>query len=65
MNLTIKTKRTICRAVGFLLFVLMLGIVRGMDAGSIRFGAGAAWAIALEAAGIAALWKAGVLKWMR
>ena len=57
-----KTKRRICAAVGAVCLLAVLGVVGGMDAGSIRFGAGAAWAIALEAAGIAALWKSGVLK---
>lgn len=57
-----KTKKRICAAVGAVCLLAVLGVVGGMDAGSIRFGAGAAWAIALEAAGIAALWKSGVLK---
>lgn len=57
-----KTKRRICAAVGAVCLLAVLGVVGGMDAGSIRFGAGAAWAFGLEAAGIAALWKAGVLK---
>lgn len=58
----IRTKRTICIAVGALAFLLMLGVIGGMDLGTIRFGAGAAWAIGLEAAGIAALWKGGVIR---
>ena len=58
----IRTKKRICAAAGMVCFLLMLGVIGGMDAGSIRFGAGAAWAFGLEAAGIAALWKAGVLK---
>ena len=57
-----KTKRRICAAVGAVCLLAVLGVVGGMDAGSIPFGAGAAWAIGLEAAGIAALWKGGVLK---
>lgn len=59
----IKTKRRICIAVGAICLLAVLGVVGGMDSGSIRFGAGAAWAIGLEAAGIAALWKAGVIRW--
>ena len=39
-----KTKRRICAAVGAVCLLAMLGVVGGMDAGSIRFGAGAAWA---------------------
>ena len=58
----IRTKKRICAAVGAICLLAVLGVVGGMDAGSIRFGAGAAWAFGLEAAGIAALWKAGVLK---
>lgn len=57
-----KMKKRICAAVGAVCLLAVLGVVGGMDAGSIRFGAGAAWAIGLEAAGIAALWKSGVLK---
>lgn len=57
-----RTKRTICRAVGFLLFVLMLGIVRGMDMGIMPFGKGAVLAAACEIAGAALLWKGGVLR---
>ena len=57
-----RTKRRICAAAGLVCFLLVLGVVGGMDAGSIRFGAGAAWAFGLEAVGVAALWKAGVLK---
>lgn len=62
MNVTIKTKRTICRAVGFLLFVLMLGIVRGMDMGIMPVGKGAALALGCEIVGTALLWKAGVIR---
>lgn len=57
-----RTKRTICRAVGFLLFVLMLGIVRGMDMGIMPVGRGAVLALTSEAVGTALLWKGGVLR---
>lgn len=57
-----RTKRRICITVGAICLLAVLGVVGGMDAGNIRFGAGAAWAIGLEAAGIAALWKSGVVK---
>lgn len=57
-----RTKRTICRAVGFLLFVLMLGIVRGMDMGIMPVGKGAALALSCEIVGAAALWKGGVIR---
>ena len=62
MNVTIKTKRTIFRAVGFLAFVLMLGIVRGMDQGIMPIGKGAVLAAACEIAGAALLWKGGVIR---
>ena len=58
-----QTKSRICAAAGLVCFLLVLGVVGGMDAGSIRIGAGTAWAFGLEAAGIAALWKAGVIRW--
>lgn len=57
-----RTKRTICRAVGFLLFVLMLGIVRGMDMGIMPIGKGAALALGCEIVGAAALWKGAVIR---
>ena len=60
-----RTKKRICAGVAAACLLAMLGVVGGMDAGSIRFGAGTAWAIGLEAAGIAALWKSGVMKWRR
>lgn len=59
-----RTKRRICITVGAICLLAVLGVVGGMDAGSIRFGAGAAWAGGLEAVGIAALWKAGVIRWL-
>ena len=59
--MTIRTKRTICRTVGFLLFVLMLGIVRGMDMGIMPVGRGAVLAFACEIVGAALLWKGGVI----
>ena len=59
----VKTKIRICRTVGFMLFVLMLGIVRGMDMGIMPVGKGAALALSCEIVGAAALWKGGVLRW--
>ena len=61
----VKTKIRICRTVGFLLFLLMLGIVRGMDMGIMPIGKGAALALASEATGAALLWKAGVVRCRR
>ena len=60
----IRTKKRIAAAVGAICLLAVLGVVGGMDAGSIQFGAGAAWAFGLEAVGTAALWKSGVIRWL-
>lgn len=60
-----RTKKRICAGFAVACLLAVLGVVGGMDAGSIPFGAGAARAIGLEAAGIAAMWKAGVFRWRR
>jgi hypothetical protein len=57
-----KHKRTACRVLGFLAFVLMLGIVRGMDMGIMPIGRGAVLALTSEAVGTALLWKGGVIR---
>ena len=62
MNVTIKTKRTICRAVGFLALLLALGFVGGMERELIAVGKGAALALGCELVGAAALWKGGVIR---
>lgn len=62
MNLTIKTKRTICRTVGFLALLLALGFVGGCERGFITLGKGAALAFTCELLGAALLWKGGVLR---
>lgn len=59
------TKRTICRAVGFLALLLALGFVGGMERELIAIGKGAALALGCEIVGAAALWKGGVLRWVR
>lgn len=58
----IRTKKRICAAAGFLLFLLMLGIVRGMDMGIMPIGRGAVLALTSEAVGTALLWKGGVIR---
>ena len=63
--MTIKTKRTICRAVGFLALLLALGFVGGMERELIAVGKGTALALSCEIVGAAALWKGGVLRWVR
>ena len=60
--MTIRTKRTICRAVGFLALLLALGFVGGMDMGIMPIGRGAVLALTSEAVGTALLWKGGVLR---
>lgn len=63
--MTIKTKRTLCRVIGFMAFLMMFGIVKGMDMGIMPVGKGAALALSCEIVGAAALWKGGVLRWVR
>ena len=58
-----RTKKRITETVGWLALLIMLGVVRGMDLGTVRVGAGAAWAIGLEAVWAACLWKAGWIRW--
>lgn len=58
----IKTKRTICAAVGWLCFLVMLGVIGGMDMGVMPIGRGAALALGCEIVGAAALWKGGVIR---
>lgn len=56
------TKRMICRVLGAVAFVLMLGIVGGMDLGIMPIAKGAALAAACELVGAAAWWKGGVIR---
>lgn len=58
----VKAKRTICRILGLALFLLTLGIVRGMDMGIMPIGRGAVLALTSEAVGTALLWKGGVIR---
>lgn len=60
--MTIRTKRTICRALGFLSLLLALGFVGGMERELIAVGKGAALALTSEAVGTALLWKGGVIR---
>lgn len=60
--MTIKTKKHICITLALLLFLLMLGIVGGMDLGAIPLGKGAALSGLCEAVGVALLWKGGVIR---
>lgn len=58
----LQTKRTICRAVGFLALLLALGFVGGMERELIAVGKGAALALGCEIVGASALWKGGVIR---
>lgn len=57
-----KTKRHICTTIALLLFLLMLGIVGGMEWGDIPFKTGAILSALCEVVGIFLLWKAGVVR---
>ena len=60
-----RTKRTICRVLGAVAMLLALGFVGGMERELISVGKGAALALSCELVGAAALWKGGVLRWVR
>ena len=61
----IRMKKRIAAAVGFLVLLLALGFVGGMERELIAVGKGAALALGCELVGAAALWKGGVLRWVR
>ena len=60
--MTIRTKRTICRILGAVAFLAMLGIVGGMEWGDIPALRGGILAAACELVGAAALWKGGMIR---
>jgi hypothetical protein len=60
--MSIRTKRTICRVLGFLGLLLMLFFVGGTEMGWMPFGKGAALAFTSELLGAALLWKGGVIR---
>ena len=57
-----RTKRTVCRILGAVAFVLMLGIVKGMDLGIMPVLRGGILAAACELVGASAWWKGGVIR---
>ncbi len=59
--MTIRTKRTICRALGALAFLAMILLVGGTERGWLPMTA-MWWAILLELIGAALLWKGGVIR---
>lgn len=60
--MTIRTKRTVCRVLGFLALLLALGFVGGMERELIAVGKGAALALGCEIVGAFLLYKAGVIR---
>lgn len=58
----VRTKKRLCVAVGLLAFLMTLGIVGGMDAGTIPFWRGAALAFACELTAVCAWYKGGVVR---
>lgn len=60
--MTIRTRRTICRVLGAVAFLAVLGIVGGMDLGIIPVLRGGALAALCELVGAAAWWKGGVIR---
>ena len=56
-----KTKRRIAETIGWLAWLLMLGVVGGCDLGTLPLTA-MWWAFGLLAVGTAALYKAGVIR---
>lgn len=59
--MTVRTKRTICRALGGLALLAMLVLVGGTEMDWLPLGRGMAAAIGCEVLGAALLWKGGVL----
>lgn len=60
--MTLRTKRDMCRILGAVAFLAMLGIVKGMDLGIMPVLRGGILAAACEAVGAAAWWKGGVIR---
>ena len=60
--MTVRIKKRLCTATGFLLFLLMLGIVKGMDMGIMPVTRGAILSISCELVGAFLLYKAGVVR---
>jgi hypothetical protein len=59
--MTIRTKRTICRVLGFLALLAVIFIVGGTERGWLPMTA-MWWAFLLELVGAALLWKGGVIR---
>ncbi len=59
--MTIRTKRTICRALGALALLAVIFVVGGTERGWLPMTA-MWWAFLLELVGAALLWKGGVIQ---
>lgn len=59
--MTIRTKRMIAESLGWLCWLLMLGVVGGTEFGFLPLVA-MWWAAGLLVVGAAALWKGGVIR---
>lgn len=59
--MTIRTKKAICEALGFLCWLLMLFVVGGTERGYLPMTA-MWWAFGLLAVGAFLLWKGGVIQ---
>lgn len=57
-----RTKQRICIALGLLAFVLVLGIVGGMEVGTIPFWRGVALSALCELTAVCAWYKGGVFR---
>ena len=58
----IRMKKRIAAAVGLLAFLAMLGVVGGMEVGTIPFWRGAALSALCELTAVCAWWKGGVFR---
>lgn len=60
MKLRIKTRRAIAEGIGWLSWLMTLGLIGGMERGKLALSAGAGWAFGLLILGTAAMYKAGL-----
>ena len=60
--MTIRTKRNLCRVLGVTALLLTLGVVGGMDVGTIPFWRGAALSALCELTAVCAWYKGGVFR---
>ncbi len=56
----IKTRRAIAEGIGWLAWLMTLGLIGGMERGKLPLSTGAGWAFGLLILGTAAMYKAGL-----